>query len=84
MLTRRSRPISGCVTCERSGTVIGGTVGKVTFLFTDVEGSTRLWAADKDAMSASLSVHDAILRGAIEGPPQGDRGERGLRVHYGG
>ena len=40
--------------------------GTVTFLFTDVEGSTRLWAADKDAMSASLLVHDAILRGAIE------------------
>ena len=41
--------------------------GTVTFLFTDVEGSTRLWAADKDAMSASLFVHDAILREAIEG-----------------
>ena len=41
--------------------------GTVTFLFTDVEGSTRLWAADKDAMSASLLVHDAMLRGAIEG-----------------
>jgi predicted ATPase/class 3 adenylate cyclase len=40
--------------------------GTVTFLFTDVEGSTRLWAADKDAMSASLLVHDAILRSAIE------------------
>ena len=40
--------------------------GTVTFLFTDVEGSTRLWAADKDAMSASLLVHDLILRGAIE------------------
>lgn len=26
-----------------------------------------MWAADKDAMSASLLVHDAILRGAIEG-----------------
>ncbi len=45
------------------GTLPSGTV---TFLFTDVEGSTRLWAADKDAMSASLLVHDAILRSAIE------------------
>lgn len=34
-------------------------------LFTDVEGSTRLWAADRDAMSASLLVHDARLRAAI-------------------
>ena len=32
--------------------------GTVTLLFTDVEGSTKLWAADKDAMSASLLVHD--------------------------
>ena len=40
--------------------------GTVTFLFTDVEGSTRLWAADKDAMSASLLVHDRVLRDAIE------------------
>ena len=41
--------------------------GTVTFLFTDVEGSTRLWATDKDLMSASLLVRDAILRAAIEG-----------------
>jgi predicted ATPase/class 3 adenylate cyclase len=41
--------------------------GTVTFLFTDVEGSTRLWAADQASMSASLSVHDAIVRSAIEG-----------------
>jgi predicted ATPase/class 3 adenylate cyclase len=40
--------------------------GTVTFLFTDVEGSTRLWAADTDAMSASLLVHDRILRTTFE------------------
>ena len=40
--------------------------GTVTFLFTDVEGSTRLWAADSEAMSASLLVHDRILRATIE------------------
>ena len=40
--------------------------GVVTFLFTDVEGSTRLWAADRTAMSASLALHDVIIRGAIE------------------
>lgn len=39
--------------------------GTVTFLFTDVEGSTRLWSEDADAMSASLSVHDEILRDRI-------------------
>ena len=40
--------------------------GTVTFLFTDVEGSTRLWAEDEAAMSASLRVHDNELRSAIE------------------
>ena len=38
----------------------------MTFLFTDIEGSTRLWAADSEAMSASLLVHDGIVRDAIE------------------
>ena len=47
----------------RSGVAPSGTV---TFLFTDVEGSTRLWAADSDAMAASLRVHDDIVRGAVE------------------
>ncbi|WCO67280.1 adenylate/guanylate cyclase domain-containing protein [Iamia majanohamensis] len=41
--------------------------GTMTFLFTDVEGSTRLWAQDPDAMSASLRSHDEVLRTAIEG-----------------
>jgi predicted ATPase/DNA-binding SARP family transcriptional activator len=40
--------------------------GTVTFLFTDVEGSTRQWAADRGAMSASLAVHDALLRDILE------------------
>jgi predicted ATPase/class 3 adenylate cyclase len=40
--------------------------GTVTFLFTDIEGSTRLWEADSGAMAEALARHDAILRGAIE------------------
>jgi predicted ATPase/class 3 adenylate cyclase len=40
--------------------------GVVTFLFTDVEGSTRRWEADADAMRAALAVHDQVLRKAIE------------------
>src|SRR5256886_13905966 len=40
--------------------------GTVTFLFTDIEGSTRLWATQHDAMRASLARHDAILRQSIE------------------
>jgi predicted ATPase len=38
----------------------------VTFLFTDVEGSTRRWEADADAMRVALAAHDEVLRGAIE------------------
>ncbi len=39
----------------------------VTFLFTDVEGSTRRWEADADAMRTALAAHDEVLRSAIEG-----------------
>jgi predicted ATPase/class 3 adenylate cyclase len=40
--------------------------GTVTLLFTDIEGSTRLWEAEPEAMTRSLRRHDEILRGAIE------------------
>jgi predicted ATPase len=38
----------------------------VTFLFTDVEGSTRRWEADAEGMRAALAAHDEVLRKAIE------------------
>ena len=38
----------------------------VTFLFTDVEGSTRRWENDADGMQAALAAHDEVLRSAIE------------------
>jgi class 3 adenylate cyclase len=44
----------------------GAPSGTVTLLFTDVEGSTRLWDAERDAMAAALRRHDEILRAAIE------------------
>src|SRR5258705_10208764 len=40
--------------------------GVVTFLFTDIEGSTRRWEADAEAMRAALSTHDQVLQTAIE------------------
>jgi class 3 adenylate cyclase len=39
--------------------------GTVTFLFTDLEGSTRLWEEHPRAMRAALARHDAILRDAV-------------------
>ena len=38
----------------------------VTFLFTDIEGSTRRWGADAEAMRAALLAHDEVLHRAIE------------------
>jgi class 3 adenylate cyclase len=40
--------------------------GTVTFLFTDIEGSTALWEQQPDAMQAALARHDGLLRRAIE------------------
>jgi class 3 adenylate cyclase len=40
--------------------------GTVTFLFTDTEGSTKLWEEDAPAMQAALARHDKLLRWAIE------------------
>ena len=41
--------------------------GTVTFLFTDIEGSTKLWEQSPESMRGALARHDAILREAIEG-----------------
>ena len=40
--------------------------GTVTFLFTDIEGSTKLWERDRAIMSEALARHDRILRDAVE------------------
>jgi class 3 adenylate cyclase len=40
--------------------------GVVTFLFTDVEGSTLRWENDANDMRAALAAHDEVLRSAIE------------------
>jgi class 3 adenylate cyclase len=40
--------------------------GTVTFLFTDIEGSTKLWESHPEAMQTALVRHDEILRVAVE------------------
>jgi class 3 adenylate cyclase len=37
----------------------------LTFLFTDVEGSTRLWERNPEAMRSALARHEVIVRAAI-------------------
>jgi predicted ATPase/class 3 adenylate cyclase len=39
----------------------------VTYLFTDIEGSTRLWEQEPERMRPALERHDAIARAAVEG-----------------
>lgn len=44
----------------------GPPSGVVTFLFTDIEGSTRRWEADAEGMRAALSAHDDVVSHAID------------------
>ena len=39
--------------------------GTVTFLFTDIEGSTPLWEQHPNAMQAAVARHDELVRAAI-------------------
>jgi predicted ATPase/class 3 adenylate cyclase len=39
--------------------------GTVTFLFTDVEGSTPLWEREPEAMQSGLARHDQIMRSVL-------------------
>jgi predicted ATPase/class 3 adenylate cyclase len=40
--------------------------GTVTFLLTDIEGSSRLWETEPDAMEVALQQHDRLLAEVIE------------------
>jgi predicted ATPase/class 3 adenylate cyclase len=45
--------------------VADAPTGAVTFLFTDLEGSTRLWQEHPEAMKGALARHDELLRSAV-------------------
>ena len=40
--------------------------GTVTLLITDIEGSTALWERDRQAMSAAVGCHIALLDAVFE------------------
>ncbi|MEP7061099.1 MAG: adenylate/guanylate cyclase domain-containing protein [Betaproteobacteria bacterium] len=48
-----------------SSTPMPSNSGVVTFLFTDIEGSTQLWERDAERMQAALARHDAIARDTV-------------------
>ena len=50
--------------CDTVG--VGAPSGTVTFLFTDVEGSTRLWETAPSAMGTAIERHDELVRWAVE------------------
>jgi class 3 adenylate cyclase len=52
----------GYSSMESGGVRLSGTV---TFLFTDIEGSTQRWQADSDAMAAALAAHDELIRSVV-------------------
>ncbi|OHD74296.1 MAG: hypothetical protein A2177_09905 [Spirochaetes bacterium RBG_13_68_11] len=40
--------------------------GTVTFLFTDIQGSTKLWQANPREMKSAIARHDALIKGIVE------------------
>jgi predicted ATPase/class 3 adenylate cyclase/Tfp pilus assembly protein PilF len=46
--------------------VVSRPTGTLTFLFTDIGGSTKLWEDNAPAMQAALVRHDELLRSVIE------------------
>src|SRR5258706_384199 len=68
--------VGGAVNDDGTGARIGVTEitmtnlslpnGTVTFLFTDIEGSTKLWQEKPEAMRIAHARHDEILREAVE------------------
>src|SRR5262245_24309999 len=57
--SRRTGPIVSPVAAPPSG--------MVTFLFTDIEASTRLWEEHEGEMAVALARHDVLLRDVIGG-----------------
>jgi predicted ATPase/class 3 adenylate cyclase len=45
----------------------GARTNALSFLFSDIEGSTRRWEVHREAMEEALLLHDALLRDAVDG-----------------
>ncbi len=51
---------------EKSKKPVPLPTGTITFLFTDIEGSTQRWDAHREAMEAAVARHDSLLRTVCE------------------
>ncbi len=60
-----NREAAGADGAPGAGAGITSITG-ITTLFTDIEGSTRLWEQQPDRMRTALAAHDAIVRQTIE------------------
>src|SRR5262250_3343492 len=55
----------GRAAAERDTAPLSLPSGTVTFLFTDIEASTRLWSQNAQTMGSAIARHEAILRAVI-------------------
>jgi len=51
---------------ERNFLSVSDGSGAITFMFTDVEGSTRLWETEPQRMRPAMARHDVIVRAAVD------------------
>jgi predicted ATPase/class 3 adenylate cyclase len=51
---------------DASEAILDVSTGIVTILFTDIEGSTRLWEQSPEPMREALASHDALARTAVK------------------
>src|SRR5262245_5499477 len=58
-------PIPAAAPLPTSDSPTARPSGTVTFLFTDIEGSTQLWEHTPEAMRPALARHDQIMSDAI-------------------
>ena len=64
--TRRPRSATELVERLRAHLSLDLPTGVVTFLLTDIEGSTAQWEDDPDAMSELIATHDGLVADAVE------------------
>jgi len=62
----RGSAMMGSFEAPTAGAAAGSIGAPSTFLYTDIEGSTRLWEEHAAAMGPALAQHDQLLRASIE------------------